>query len=271
MERQSFLFPEPYVNVVKDEVALSEIRIVTWNLQSPSLERAKTQMGWLQKSGANVLILTEATVSEGSFYLISTLESLGFKIFYSQPKGDKYFTAICTKGFSANEINFSIDTLPSRIKIVALDTFAGRITLMGMYAPASWVKLSEEHVVRRKAFHDQVIELLEKQNDLANWIIGGDINIVDPNNLDSPIPGFEDHSLYKGFQKLDLIDSFRVLHPDDRGYSWYSANREGFRFDYFFVSRAIFPSVIECSYDHQVRFNKYSDHSAMWLKIRKGI
>jgi len=264
-----FLFGEREVDVVSDDVASSEIRMLTWNLQSPSLDRAKDQVDWLVESKANVLLLTEATASQSSYHLISKLESFNFKVFYSEPKEDRYVTVICTKGFEVRELDIDLEIFPSRVKLVVLNTFLGEICVLGVYAPTSWVNKSQEHMTKRRAFHDQIMYLLSSTIDFPNCVIGGDLNIVDPNNHTSPVLGFEDHDFYNGFLKFSFVDSFRQLHPDDKGYSWYSTDRVGFRFDYFFVSNNLFPFITECFYDHQVRFDKYSDHSSMWLKLGK--
>jgi exonuclease III len=260
-----FLFGEVNEDSVKNEPQ-QEIKILAWNLQSPSLDRARQQTDWLLNSGANIFLLTEATPSEGSYYLISKLESMGFKVFYSTPHDDKYFTAICVRGFPAQDLDLKIPLLPSRLQGVRLQTLLGEIQLVGIYAPTSWKNKPESHMQLRKEFHTQVLELLNAIKPGSSLIVGGDLNVLEPSHIPQ-VPGFEDPSFYTRMIDMGLVDSFRKFHPTEREYSWHSVDRIGCRFDHFFISEDLVKVVLDCKYDHEARFRKLSDHSAMWLTL----
>lgn len=270
MGRQMFLFGDSKLDVVNDNVASSEVRILAWNIQNPSIDRARKQLDWLIQTRANVLVLTEATYSEGSLHLINQLESLGFKIFFSEPLEDKYATAICTKGFQCEEWDLKLSFLPSRLKAVILQTFLGSLRLVGMYSPTFWSVEPESATKKRRAFHNQIMRIFNnlcKMGYMSNLIVGGDLNALESNHVPR-IAAFKDYDFYESFIEVGLVDAYRLLHPNAREHSWFSHDRVGYRFDHFFVSKDLSSMMKECYYDHEQRFSRLSDHSAMWLKFK---
>ncbi len=268
MSRQMYLFGDVGVKTPDREPASLEIRMLTWNLQAPSIERARKQVAWLAGVKADVLILTEATYSEGSLHVISEIESLGFSVFFAEPKEGKYSTAICTTGFKTREDTGPESSSFPRARAVHLETFLGDLHVMGLYGPSSWGDLPSDKVEQRKAFHHQVLEWVRAKGRTPNLIIGGDLNVVEPNHRPR-VPGFEDHSFYSGLLRLGMTDAYRIKHPEVQEYSWYSQLMVGLRLDHFLVSSALVTLVGNCEYDHGPRTAKLSDHSAMLLSIRK--
>jgi exonuclease III len=61
-------------------------------------------------------------------------------------------------------------------------------------------------------------------------------------------------------------DAFRTLHGyDARDRSWKTGRRPGYRLDHVLVSAALTP--VACGYDHSLREDGLSDHSAMWATL----
>lgn len=50
-------------NLKKTDDDNAEIKILIWNIQNPSSERAKNQVNWIIGINPNILILTEKKVS----------------------------------------------------------------------------------------------------------------------------------------------------------------------------------------------------------------
>ena len=62
-------------------------------------------------------------------------------------------------------------------------------------------------------------------------------------------------------------DAFRALHGyDARDRSWKTGRHPGYRLDHILVSAALEP--VACAYDHSVREDGLSDHSAMCATVR---
>lgn len=269
MGRQMFLFKEPNQDVV-DEIVSTDVRILGWNIQSPSRERAERQLEWLEKSGAHVLLLTEAKNTEGSLYLISKLESCGYVVFFAVPPNNEYSTAICVKGFPSEGWDLKLGFLPDRLQSVTIDTFLGRLRLIGLYPPSYWRGETEDSKRRRRRFHDQVGALLEelsRGSETSQLVVGGDLNVLEPGH-EPHIPAFEDYYFYEKFLRIGMIDAFRTLHPQQFEYSWFDPGRVGQRLDHFFTSKDLSANVNMCYYEHQPRYSNLSDHSAMWLMLK---
>ena len=61
-------------------------------------------------------------------------------------------------------------------------------------------------------------------------------------------------------------DAFRTLHGyEARDRSWKTGRHPGYRLDHILVSHALLPTA--CAYDHSLREDGLSDHSAMWATL----
>lgn len=83
----------------------------------------------------------------------------------------------------------------------------------------------------------------------------------DPNGAAFVSAAFMDRIVAAGF-----VDLWRTRHPLEREYAWFSPQgRNGFRLDHAFSSPLLCGTVITCDYEHHVRLEDMSDHSAMVL------
>lgn len=62
-------------------------------------------------------------------------------------------------------------------------------------------------------------------------------------------------------------DAWRALHPQAREYTWYSHRQRGFRLDHAFLSPPLAPLLRRASFDHTVREQGLSDHSALLVEL----
>ena len=61
-------------------------------------------------------------------------------------------------------------------------------------------------------------------------------------------------------------DAFRTLHGyEARDRSWRTGRHPGYRLDHILVSPAV--TALACAYDHRLREEGLSDHSAMWASV----
>lgn len=133
----------------------------------------------------------------------------------------------------------------------------------------------------RKQFDKHFLSLIKKLQTVKPVVIVGDFNVcaaecdywgkyqkaIDtaPGLMQFEIDGF--WSLYK---ECCLVDAFRLLHGNERRYSWYSpmgsavANGRGWRIDYCLVSEALKERVVSCEI-----FDKYQapDHSPIMIEL----
>lgn len=273
MARQPLLFGSSDLDVVKEDVALTEIRLLTWNISNSSIERAYRQFEWLLKTKANIIILTEAKYSKGSLYIKEGLENLGFNVFFQQPPRKEYGVIIAEKGFDGKKWELELPFLPHRLESIILGTFLGRLKLIGIYVPSRGTK--ERRNVNKRKFQDQIIELLRflsREKEISNLVLGGDLNVIEPDHV--PYYSFFgnwEYEFYLSFIKIGLIDAYKLLNLKKQEFSWIGRYKDGYRFDHLFVAKNISPLVKKCGYIHHPRVSRLSDHSAMHMKITDKI
>lgn len=121
--------------------------------------------------------------------------------------------------------------------------------LINSYTPNSQPKL--KRVDYRMRYDDALRKYMLQLSADKPVILCGDLNVAHEEiDLKNPKtnhknPGFSDQERDKFSQLLDsgFIDSFRLLHPEEIKYSWWSyrfnarKNNAGWRIDYFVVSK----------------------------------
>lgn len=273
MGRQMFLHELFTSKIERNEKQLLELRILNWNIRNPSLKRAKGQADWIIKTNANVIILTEAKYSEGGRYIRDWLESFGFNVLFPKPDRNDYCVMVASKGLTSKNLDIKINFLPHRVVSITLETFLGKIKIVGIYVPSRG-PIEKRNVDKRK-FQNQMIDLLQHLSETtstSNLIVGGDLNVVERNHFPYyPVFGEWEYEFYESFLKFGLADAYRALHPDTQEYSWFGKEGDGYRFDHFFVSKDLLQYVTECSYIHTPRTSKISDHSAMYLRLARKL
>jgi exodeoxyribonuclease III len=173
------------------------------------------------------------------------------------PGYHQYFYDAQRKGYSGTAVFTKEEPISvSRgLGIDDLDTEGRTLTLefpnfylIDSYTPNSQQKL--KRIDYRMYYDDNLREYMLKLSKNKPVILCGDLNVaheeIDIKNdkTNHQNPGFSDKERNKFSELLDsgFIDSFRMLHPDEVKYSWWSyrfnarKNNAGWRIDYFVVS-----------------------------------
>lgn len=268
MHRQLFLFNP---KAVEKNASKSQIRILTWNISNPSIGRARRQFEWLLKTEANVIILTEAKYSDGCLFLKNGLENVGFNVFFPEPSSNSYSVLIAEKGFSGERQPLDVTFLPERIAAVRLRSFLKDLVVVGMYVPSRGP--AERRNVDKRRFQDQVIDLLASlgNNDFKKRMVaGGDLNVIPPDHEPRySFFGDWEYRFYNAFLKFGMIDAYKYLNKHGQEHSWVGRSGDGYRFDHLFVSIDLSPHLSECRFIHEPRVEHLSDHSALYLLLKK--
>lgn len=260
---QLSLFDKKFDQLKADE---GKIKMLFWNIQNPSYERAKKQLEWIYNLNMDVIILTEVKLSKGFYYLKIKLEQLGYKMVFDE--SEEYFTVIALRKIKFIKKEISISVKPQRVVMIEMDTFLGKIKLIGVYIPTNSIEIDKIKI--KNEFQGSLLEgVRELMNDSMNGgelIIGGDLNILEPGHKPS-YPQFNRWNyFYESLIKLKLNDPFRVLNPLVTEYTWNQRNKPQ-RLDYIFVTNKIMKYVEECAYIHKPRNQKLSDYSAQLLVL----
>jgi len=260
--RQKFL--DEHINGKRKSVDSEIVRCLNWNIRNPSLRRATKQMNWLEKNSFDIIVLSEVKPSQGGIYIKDRLTSLGYTVIFPKPENEDYGVILAIRKFSNEIPKICVDYLPYRVSF-AVCNFSGKdLLLTGMYAPV-W------KTEKKKTFVETFEKVMAKEDlrkKFCRWIIFGDLNVLEPNHISRYPVDKDGERFYNTFSNYGFVDAFRFLHPNEREYSWFGREGNGYRFDHIFVSENILPLLKNCFYIHEVRLKKLSDHSAMCLEIK---
>jgi exodeoxyribonuclease III len=241
----------------------SNISVLCWNIANPSVERAAKQADWLKNRSETVIVLTETKKSEGCLMLERFFKSfIGWKVVFLKPEENEYGVMIISRHpIQLSWFCQSITYLQSRCVSVKLEVRNQEIEVIGVYVPSR--DSSAEKIEKKKAFLNQLRTTLDSQQNLSKIIFCGDFNILEPNH--KPHYSFFEEWEYNFYNIVcsSLRDAFRHFNPTSLEYSWIGRKGDGYRYDHSFISPDLLPFARNCTYVHEPRLMKLSDHSAV--------
>ena len=249
------------------------MRVISINVNGIRAAHRKNFFIWLQKQDADIVCVQETKAQ---------VEQLTEEII--KPKGYySYFNDALKKGYSGVAIYSRIE--PDKIidKIGwreaddegrYLQANFGKLSIVSLYLPSG--SSSEERQIIKFDFLDRFISILKKmRRQKREYIICGDWNIahkkIDIKNWkgNQKNSGFlpEERSWMDNlFNKLGMVDSFRVVNQGAEQYTWWSnrgqawAKNVGWRIDYQIVTPGLKDKIRTASIYKDERF---SDHAPL--------
>jgi exodeoxyribonuclease-3 len=249
------------------------VRVISINVNGIRAAHRKNFFIWLQKQDADIVCVQETKAQ---------VEQLTEEII--KPKGYySYFNDALKKGYSGVAIYSRIE--PDKIidKIGwreaddegrYLQANFGKLSIVSLYLPSG--SSSEERQIIKFDFLDRFMSVLKKmRRQKREYIICGDWNIahkkIDIKNWkgNQKNSGFlpEERSWMDNlFNKLGMVDSFRVVNQEAEQYTWWSnrgqswAKNVGWRIDYQIVTPGLKDKIRTASIYKDERF---SDHAPL--------
>ena len=249
------------------------MRVISINVNGIRAAHRKNFFIWLQKQDVDIVCVQETKAQ---------VEQLTEEII--KPKGYySYFNDALKKGYSGVAIYSRIE--PDKIidKIGwreaddegrYLQANFGELSIVSLYLPSG--SSSEERQTIKFDFLDRFISVLKKmRRQKREYIICGDWNIahkkIDIKNWkgNQKNSGFlpEERSWMDNlFNKLGMVDSFRVVNQEAEQYTWWSnrgqawAKNVGWRIDYQIVTPGLKDKIRTASIYKDERF---SDHAPL--------
>jgi exodeoxyribonuclease-3 len=249
------------------------VRVISINVNGIRAAHRKNFFIWLQKQDADIVCVQETKAQ---------VEQLTEEII--KPKGYySYFNDALKKGYSGVAIYSRIE--PDKIidKIGwreaddegrYLQANFGKLSIVSLYLPSG--SSSEERQIIKFDFLDRFMSVLKKmRRQKREYIICGDWNIahkkIDIKNWkgNQKNSGFlpEERSwLDNLFNKMGMVDSFRVVNQEAEQYTWWSnrgqswAKNVGWRIDYQIVTPGLKDKIKTVSIYKDERF---SDHAPL--------
>jgi exodeoxyribonuclease-3 len=249
------------------------VRVISINVNGIRAAHRKNFFIWLEKQDADIVCVQETKAQ---------VEQLTEEII--KPKGYySYFNDALKKGYSGVAIYSRIE--PDKIidKIGwreaddegrYLQANFGKLSIVSLYLPSG--SSSEERQIIKFDFLDRFMSVLKKmRRQKREYIICGDWNIahkkIDIKNWkgNQKNSGFlpEERSWMDNlFNKLGMVDSFRVVNQEAEQYTWWSnrgqswAKNVGWRIDYQIVTPGLKDKIKTVSIYKDERF---SDHAPL--------
>jgi exodeoxyribonuclease-3 len=249
------------------------VRVISINVNGIRAAHRKNFFIWLQKQDADIVCVQETKAQ---------VEQLIEEII--KPKGYySYFNDALKKGYSGVAIYSRIkpDKIIDKIGWREADDEGrylqanfGKLSIVSLYLPSG--SSSEERQTIKFDFLDHFISVLKKmRRQKREYIICGDWNIahkkIDIKNWkgNQKNSGFlpEERSWMDNlFNKLGMVDSFRVANQEAEQYTWWSnrgqawAKNVGWRIDYQIVTPGLKDKIRTASIYKDERF---SDHAPL--------
>ena len=228
------------------------IRILSWNIRQGGGSRILQIVKTIEQSEAPIITLNEFRNNASGIQLRTALLKLNYRYqtVTAAPANDN--AVLIASKFPCHSRLFpkADEEFPHNIVQAEFDAFH----LIGVYLP---------HKKKHKLF-EFMTELIKK--DHKPYVIAGDYN-TGKNYIDQKGNSFWYTEELEHFEAAGMIDAFRHKQGDVKEYSWYSHQGNGFRYDQTYVEESLVALVTDCYYNHKVREDNISDHSAMVLEL----
>lgn len=249
------------------------MKIISWNVNGLRACIKKGFWDFFEKVNADVFCVQEIKMSCEQFdYVVP-----GYTMYwYAAEKKGYSGTAVFSKCPASNVIyglpNFS-NIREGRVLTLEFDNFY----IVNCYAPHSQRNLN--HLQFKREFNLALISYIKQLQEQKAVIICGDLNVAHKEiDLANPKGNtgnagytFQERDDLNRLLSLNLIDSYRWLHPKETGaYTWWSyrkgvrARNIGWRIDYILISEKVRNSLLSST----IFSNIYgSDHCPIGIDV----
>ena len=125
-------------------------------------------------------------------------------------------------------------------------------------------------VARKRGFITSLLATLDRLPEAVqtSLVLAGDYNVITRDHQ-PPYRGFLpfEYQMLDDLEGMGLVDAHRRYCPGVQAHSWIGRSGNGYRFDYFHVGAALAEHIAACSYLHETREQKLTDHAAASLTL----
>ena len=250
------------------------MKLISWNVNGLRACMTKGFEEAFRTLDADVFCLQETKLQEGQ----TDFAPEGYHAYWNYAEKKGYSgTAIFTKKEPLQvRYGIGIEEHDHEGRVIALDL--GDLWFLTVYTPNSQDGL--KRLDYRMTWEDAFLHYIDSLRKEKPVVFCGDLNVAhQPIDLKNPTAnhqnaGFtdEERGKFSALLAAGYVDSFRLLHPEDKEqYSWWSyrfrarERNAGWRIDYFIVSEEI-KDRIESATIHQEIFG--SDHCPVELILK---
>ena len=245
------------------------LSLLTLNIQAAALTRAQALLRWMDTRTEELFILTETSSGPGTAHLLDQCRHAGLTVLHTPgTAGERGVAMVSRVPIVARPDLVAGVTLPGRVSV---GTVAGdpELTVVGVYVPSS--DRAPDKVSRKRDFVASLLGAVGRipPAERATLVLGGDYNVITRDHQPS-YPGFLpfEYAMLDALETHGLVDAYQLCSPGVQAHSWIGRSGNGYRFDYFHVGPALVDHVAGCSYLHEPRELKLTDHAAAVLTLR---
>jgi exodeoxyribonuclease III len=229
-----------------------QFSILSWNILQGGGSRIPIIINAFKQLSTDVLILSEFRNNASGKLIKESLYKIGYTCFgETKAYGNDNSVLIASKHICTFELYPESDPVYSQNIITA--NFSA-FNIMGVYLP---------HKKKHQLF-PFITKLVS--NSATPFIVAGDYN-TGKNFIDQKGDSFWYQSELLQFENEHYVDAFRTINGNMETYSWFSHQGNGFRYDHTYVHESLKPIIKNCTYLHDWRQNKWSDHAPMLLEL----
>ncbi len=256
------------------------MRLATWNVASIKA-RLPRVLQFLEQHRPDVLCLQETKTSAEAFPHLALAEA-GY-IAADHSGGQWAGVAVLAPeavGCTAVARGLPGETAPRECRWIEAESAGVRVA--SVYVPNGRAP-GTETFTQKLAFLASMAERAEELRDGPPLVVMGDVNVA-PSDLDVYDPAAfvgsthvtdEERGLLAAVaERGGLVDAYRVLHPDEVGYTWWDYRaghfhkKLGLRIDVALVATALAPRLKACGIDREYRKGpKPSDHAPLLVEL----
>jgi exodeoxyribonuclease III len=247
------------------------LSFLTVNLGAAALVRAGDLLRWLVARPEDVFLLTETSNGTGTAFVLERFRRAGFAVVHTtDPNGDRGTALVSRVRVAGRFPGFTGVTIPGRVAAAVLAT-EPTVAVAGLYVPSR--DRSTDKTEKKQAFVASLLKALDELPAVLreHLVVGGDYNVIARTHR--PLhPGFLpfEFGLLEQLEAHGLVDAHEQCSPGEQPYSWIGRTGDGYRYDYFHVGRELAGRIQSCSYLHETREHRLTDHAAVTLTLDVG-
>jgi exodeoxyribonuclease-3 len=252
--------------------------IATWNVNSIKA-RLPNVLDWLRRASPDVAVLQEIKCETPAFPYLE-IEDLGYNV---KACGQKSYNGVAMLAKRPLEdIVVGLPGADDDSQARYLEATVGDLRIVCLYLPNGNPVGTEKYPYKLAwmgRLKDRIAALLATEQPL---VVGGDWNVI-PADMDCYDPAswvndalfkLDTRRRFREILHLGMTDAFRVLHPNDAGYTFWDyqgrafpADR-GLRIDHILLSPQAADRLAACDVDREPRGrDKASDHTPVVVRL----
>lgn len=263
------------------------MKIATFNVNSINA-RLDNFLTWLKSASPDVVLLQELKTEFNGFPWMD-IQLAGYE---AKMLGQKSYNGVAI--LSKHKINITQEGLPDFADenaryLEAIITISGQdIRFASLYLPNGNPPYNDPDDTSKFNYKLKWMEALYKHaTELISQniptILGGDYNVIMTDQDVYDPAAFKNNALFreevkqrhKALEYLGFYDAYRVLHPNDIGYTFWDytgnmfATDMGMRIDYLMISPQVADVLTTCYVDKEPRRSpKPSDHTPLVMELK---